>query len=251
MIILGLTGNIGSGKTTFAKFLVDIEAKSRHFESWQIIAEVANQLRKSHSQHPAPSDIAAINDWLSVLPEIVTKVCHKQVEPQQIIITADRLRQAPDSYAKLLEYLELMVDQPTLQTGSINEASKETFRSLLQWLGGYLVKTVGSGIWYDELISRLKLTPEIELATFGGVRFPGDARRIVEAGGQIIRVERPSIAAKDANEVTERERGLIVPDTVVVNNAGLTELQNCAVKLWKDLKHNRLAKRYLADRIQA
>jgi hypothetical protein len=251
MILVGVTGSIGSGKTTFSQYLAEQAGKSAHFESWQLVAEVANRLRQSTDQHPAANDIEAINAWLRALPPIVTEVCHKAVDFEQIRLTPAKLREAPDNYAKLLQYLEMITDQPDLQKGIIDDESKETFRSVLQWLGGYLVKTVGAGVWYDEIVRQIQDTPGIELATVGGVRFPGDARRIVNAGGSIICISRPEIGTMDANEITERERGLIVPDTTIVNDAGLPELLSCAAKVWKDLQSSQLVTEYVASRPQA
>lgn len=251
MQIVGVTGSIGSGKTTFAQFLADNAGRSKHFESWQLIAEVANAFRVSAPQHPASTDIEAINAWLQALPPIVAQVCHKPVEFEQIRLTAIKLREAPDNYAKLLQYLELMSAQPELQAVEITEVSKETFRSLLQWLGGYFVKTVGTGIWYDEIIRRIQNENNLDLATVGGVRFPGDARRVTHAGGSIISIDRPSIGTQDAAEITERERGLIVPDTTIVNDAGLSELRSTAACVWKDLVEAKPATEYTTSQIQA
>jgi dephospho-CoA kinase len=44
MIILGMTGPIGHGKTTFADALSDLVPSTVHFESSLIIAEVANDM---------------------------------------------------------------------------------------------------------------------------------------------------------------------------------------------------------------
>lgn len=251
MQIVGVTGSIGSGKTTFAQFLANSAGRSKHFESWQVIAEVANIFRAVTQHHPKSTDIVAINAWLQALPPIVSDVCRKPVEFEQIRLTAVKLREAPDNYAKLLEYLELMASQPELQTVQITEESKETFRSLLQWLGGYFVKTIDTGIWYDEIIRRIRLESDLDLATVGGVRFPGDARRITHAGGIIAYIDRPSIGTQDAAEITERERGLIVPDTTIINDAGLPELRSTAAKVWKDLVGSSLVTEYKSSKIQA
>lgn len=248
---MGMTGSIGSGKTTFAEYLAEQTDRHAHFESWIVVAEVANKLRRATSQHPPATDTEAINSWLHILPSIVTEVCHKPVDFEQIRLTPTKLREAPDNYAKLLQYLELMTSQPHLQDDDITEETKAVFRSLLQWLGGYFVKTVGAGIWYDELISRVQNTESIDLATIGGVRFPGDARRVVSAGGRIICISRPDIVTQDASEITERERGLIVPDTTIINDAGLPDLLSCAAKLWKDLHNDCLVTTYTASKVQA
>lgn len=251
MILVGITGSIGSGKTTFAQFLAEQTDRHAHFESWEVVAQVANELRTQKIPHPKADDVAAINAWLQCLPAIIEKICHKTADFHQIELSEAQLHQAPDNYTKLLEYLELMSAKPELQIGKITEASKETYRSILQWLGGYLVKTVGAGIWYDEIVRRIQSREDIDLATVGGVRFPGDARRIVSAKGSVICINRPSIAIKDATEITERERALIVPDATIINDAGLPELLSCAARVWKDLGAQQLLTEYTASEVQA
>ena len=112
-----------------------------------------------------------------------------------------------------------------------------------------MVKIMGSGIWYDELIRRAQSTPNVEHATIGGVRLPGEARRIVSAGGSVISIKHPDINTKDPNEITERERALIVPDTTIINNAGLPELLSVAALVYKDLQGSRLVTEYKASSI--
>lgn len=251
MILIGLTGSIGSGKSTFAQYLAEQTERHTHFESGLLIAEIANMLRQKANSSPSPTDIQAMNAWLEILPPIVEEVAHKTVEYKQLRITTTMLKEAPDNYVKLLDYLKLMQSRPELQNSQINDTNKETFRSLLQWLGGYLVKIVGSGIWYDELIRRAQASVDVELATIGGVRFPGEARRILSAGGSVICISRPSIGTKDATEITERERALIVPDTTIINDAGLPELLSVAALVWKDLRDSRLVTEYKSSSIQA
>lgn len=247
MIIVGLTGSIGSGKTTFAQFVAERAGKHAHFESWELVAEVANSLRASNDFSPVSSDTIAVNKWLEPLPGIIEQICHKKATLQQIALAEHKLTDSPDSFVKLFEYLDNMTNRPELLAQVITEENKETFRNILQWLGGYLVKTVGAGVWYDEIVRRIQAQPKLDLATVGGVRFPGDARRISQAGGKIILITRPSIEVQDAGEVTERERGLIEPDTTVINNSSLANLESCAHAVWTDLKAGKLASEYSAS----
>ena len=81
--------------------------------------------------------------------------------------------------------------------------------------------------------------------------FPGEARRIVSVGDSVICISRPSVSTQDATEITERERALIVPDTTIINDAGLPELLSVAALVWKDLRDSRLVTEYKSSSIQA
>jgi hypothetical protein len=246
MILLGLTGAIGSGKTTLAHMLDDMAASSAHYETWMIIAEVANELRRAEDGRPAPDDPAAITEWLQALPAIVQAITHTKLDPEHTVVSIEKLAAHPEHYSKLLEYLVTVQSMPQLAQIDINEGNKELFRPILQWLGGFLVYAAGPGIWYDEIVRRIKAQPSLDLVTVGGVRYPGDAERIVGAGGTILRVERPDIGTKDHLDLTERERAMIQADSVILNNGGLDELNRCASLIYSDLVAGTLKPEYSA-----
>jgi hypothetical protein len=247
MIIVGLTGSIGSGKTTFADYLAEQTQRSGHWESWQVVAEVANLLRASSPEHPNPDDLSAINAWLQALPSIIEKICHKQVLFEQVRLNNADLSKSPADYEKLFQYLKLVRNQPELQSAEINEARKEELRSILQWLGGYLAKTCGGDIWYAEIIRRIEAQPGLQLATIGGVRFLADAACIKKAGGLIAAIARPGLQARDTNDPTERERNQIEIDVTIYNDGNLRQLGASAKKLASDMLSNNVAKEYHAD----
>jgi hypothetical protein len=234
MIIVGLTGSIGSGKTTFANYLAAQFKYAGHWESWQLIAEVAEALRADGS-HPALRDISAINHWLEPLPGIVKRICHKPAAFADLKLSEGVNRDAPE-YQKLFQYLELVKARPELGSGPVDEARKEDLRSILQWLGGYLAAKCGGDIWYAEIIRRVRAEAELELATIGGVRFPADAACIKEAGGLIVAIDRPDWISRDKSDPTERERGRIQADITIGNDGTLAQLQRCAQKVAADLR---------------
>ena len=249
MVIVGLTGGIQHGKTTFAGLLAKNARVHQHWESWEVVAEVANALRHENPIHPAPDNIAGINAWLAPLPDIIATCVHCPADYTQFALTPERLQAEPLHFAKLFEYLELMQAQPQLQSGDITDTTRQQFRSLLQWLGGYLVKTVNDGIWYDEIIRRIHLaeSTDLELATVGGVRFPGDAERLRNARGFIIEIQRPGMREADKQDLTERERKLITADSCIINDGDLGQLAGCAQKVYDDLQQRTLAKQYTAS----
>jgi hypothetical protein len=247
MIIVGLTGSIGSGKTTFADFLAGQFRHAKHYESWQLIAEVAESLR-SNGAHPDPNDVNAVNAWLMPLPEAIEEICHKRVAFGDIKLDPGVVRDSAE-YTKLFQYLELAQSRPELAEGPIDEARKEDLRSILQWLGGYLAAKCGGDIWYGEIIRRIQAESGLELATIGGVRFLADAQCVRQASGMIIAVDRSGWTARDKTDPTERERARIQVDSIVYNDGALTQLQACAQEVASDLKgHNLLAKYRASER---
>lgn len=246
MQIVGMTGSIGSGKTTFGELLDQQTTHSRHWESWQIVAEVANGLRAQGST-PAPDDIEGINAWLAILPDLAQKVVLANLPPEACIVSLEKIHSAPTEYIKLLEYLSDVQGGATDGSTPITDINKEANRSILQWLGGYLFIHDGPGVWYKELLRRVDAAGDaLELATIGCVRFPDDAKRVVAAGGVIIRVERGTEPAQDANDLTERDRSETVATTVVHNNGTIDELAAVAQTIWADLKAGSLQSEYWA-----
>ncbi|CAN5117757.1 hypothetical protein BH09PAT3_BH09PAT3_2570 [soil metagenome] len=248
MIIAGITGSIGHGKTTFANLLADQCNAARHFESWELVAEVASALKDEQPLHPAPDDLDAVNEWLFPLADIVSFHVHTSIEFNDIKLTDARLAKHPEHYEKLFEYLQTIQHQPSLATLPITADSKEAFRPLLQWLGGYLVARAGSGVWYDEIVRRIAhlRTSGCDIVTIGGVRYPGDAERLRNAGAVIIDIQRPELPIQDLLDITERERTLIEPDCLVVNNGTLADLNTCAAVVYEDLSLRQLGDKYTA-----
>lgn len=249
MVIVGLTGDIGSGKTTFGTFLGQNAKQHIHLESSELIAEVANDLKLNLDPQNIPSsaNIAAINDWLDHLPGILKQRTNTEVNVNNILLDASDIVQQPDLYSKLFNYLALIKAKPDLISQEITASNKAEHRALLQWLGGYLAKRVSIHLWFKELLRRGKLDSSIDLLTVGGVRFPGDAECIKHADGYIISLQRPGQVTQDKLDITERERASVVADTQVINNSGLLQLELIAKTVWADLKANNLKSVYTAN----
>lgn len=249
MIIVGITGAIGHGKTTLADYLGQEVGSYQHYESSQIIVEVANALRRSGPLHPAVTDMEGINNWLTSLTSVLNICVHLSPPLESFALTTKRLNDHPEHYEKLFAYLSLMESSPELQTVEITADNKATFRPFLQWLGGYLVKTVSPGIWYEEIMRRIRMNAErgMQLATIGGLRFPQDAEIIRNNGGFILEIKRPGSTNLDLDDITERERKLIAVDAVVSNDSNLADLQQVAHRIYHDLKHRDLRPSYQAS----
>lgn len=247
MILLGITGPIGHGKTTLAQFLAQQEPEAYLAETSQIIAEVADRLNKFFFwEAPTEIDLNSVNRWLAHLPAIVEAVTHTHVDQSQVTLLEHIVNKNPDDYEKLWEYIHDARHNQALLSEHITPENKMAYRSLLQWLGGYLVTHVDAGIWYNELVRRAKTaeTYGCKLFIIGGVRFPGDATIVRSAGGKVIRISRPGAVEMDKSDPTERERSNISADASILNNGDLDELLHCSVRLYHDLLNNKLKKTY-------
>lgn len=254
MILLGITGPIGHGKTTLANFLTQLEPTAQQAESSQIIAEVANKLNVFFdSEQPNESDIASVNRWLAHLPQILQGITQTIVPEDKVHLTKNDVTRHPADYEKLWEYIAAARTNPSLAHQPITSDNKQQYRTLLQWLGGYFVTHVDSGIWYNELIRRSQSAAKQGCALFviGGVRFPSDGQIVQAAGGAVIQITRPGSQELDVMDPTERERSKIRHDTLVINDGSLTQLKKVAGQLYSDLRHSTVQKRYQAQATSA
>lgn len=247
MILLGITGPIGHGKSTLADFLVEQEPQSRQAETSQVIAEVADRLNTFFAREaPTELDLHTVNQWLQHLPAILEAVTHTHIPQEKVVLLEQDVTSSPQDYQKLWEYIYEARHNPKLTIEHINAANKGAYRALLQWLGGYFVTHVDRGIWYNELVRRARHaeTEGCKLFVIGGVRFPGDAEIVRAAKGRIIGINRPGVVELDQRDPTERERSKIRPDALVLNNGSLAQLEAIARELYADLLGDELRKQY-------
>jgi hypothetical protein len=245
MHIVGVTGDIESGKSTFADYLAAKITPSAHFESGEIITEVANALN-SQELIPAVDDFEAINRWISAVPSILKDVVCKDVAFDTIKLTEERRTAHPEYYEKLFAYLSALNENAALRYQTINAKNKDQFRSLLQWLGGYLATVVDGGIWYEEILRRVEEHAPIALATIGGVRFPADAAVIYQHKGIVVEVERPDLLTRDGADITEKHRKSIKVVSRLINNGSLEDFRTCVGIFADDLVTNHLKTVYYA-----
>lgn len=237
--IIGITGPIGSGKSTLAEFLCAVEPDHAHYETSSLIAEVADDFNRALSGELAfettSNNVELINQALIWFIEAISEKLHQELSWNQLAVTKQQLISQPELFEKILLYVDLAKKQPSILDTHITAANKETYRPLLQWLGGYLVAKIRSTIWYDELFRRIALRDtQKSLVIIGGVRYPSDAAIVREHGGIIVGVTRAGLDA-DTTDITESSRELIKPDVSVHNNGTLSELQQTVEQLWFDL----------------
>jgi len=246
--ILGITGAIGSGKSTFAHYLCEIEPSHVRYETSDLIAEVAEDFNRALSGELAfettSNTVELVNQALIWFIESISEKLHHQVTWNQLAVTQHNLAAHPEFFEKMLLYVDTIKKQPTLLDALITPENKETYRPLLQWLGGYLVAKISNTIWYDELFRRIRLHDDDKnLVIVGGVRYPSDAIVVREHGGIIVGIERKDLTA-DALDVTEASRSGIKADLLIHNDGSHEQLQLIAEELWNDLTGNKTKASY-------
>jgi len=247
MNIIGVTGQIGHGKSTFARLVGECAFSYQQFESGQVVTEVANAWQAATKMPPQPTQ-AGLNNWISLLPPIMWDIVHAETDKTLLQFTAGDQQQDPSMFDKLYQYAELVQAQPNLLRETITAENKELFRPLLQWIGGYMVKMVNPGVWYDEIVRRIQRSEAEghDLAIVTGLRFPGDAERILSARGIIVRVIRNDAPDRDQTDPTEREQLTIPYQVTVHNNGSLAELAEAACRLHKDMSQGQMQVAYYA-----
>lgn len=252
MVIIGITGGIGHGKSTMADAFGRVEPRSRHLESFTVIAEVVNAWHKQTKAVPNPHKLDQVNYWIQLLPGILAQTVHEQVNPASLQFGLKEVAAQPEFYEKLFTHLQNLKKRPDLLTSQLTELNKAEYRPILQWLGGYLVARVDPGIWYKELMRRAAgfSAEGGQLCTIGGLRYPSDAAIVRSGGGYILLIHRPLMNELDLTDPTERERYKIQPDITVVNDAGMPELLACAQSIYTDIRLGKVQSRYVTSDTQ-
>lgn len=242
MILLGMSGPISHGKSTFAAAIMELEPHTIHLESSLVVARVANAMHAAMRELPDPYDVGSLNSWLHVLPSVLSETVHVEATYEQLKLDTTSIEQHPVEYQKLIMHVENLHRQPELAQQAITIDNKETYRPFLQWLGGYLVKRVDPGIWYHEIVRMVHdaETTGCKVCIVGGLRFPTDASILRHAGGIIIKVYRPGHLQNDMLDPTERERDNITVDCTIMSNGTVDDVKRCAKQVLHDIANNQL-----------
>lgn len=244
MVIIGITGPIGHGKTTLGQAFQALQTYATHYESSDVITDLAQAWLQAAPELPKSDDIPAINHWLKALVPILNQTFDVNASLDDIKLTKELVENHPSDYDKLFAFLE----QPHVDLSSPEYEAKENYRTLLQWMGGYFVKKIDDGIWYNYIVKQINKDKEdgVSLCTVGGLRYPRDAEIFKTTGGVIVGIERPGVKQADLDDMTERQRRDIPVDTVLLNNGDVNDLQNTARLIYEDIIANKLQKQYSA-----
>lgn len=246
--LLGITGNIGSGKTTFSLFLGELVQNHAVHETNVPIIEVANRfnqlLEAELNFETTDDDMELVNQALIWMPDVLTEHLHFDTTWSHLALTPKEQRAHPKLYEKLFVYLAAVRGNPKLVERSITSQNKSDYRPLLQWLGGYFVAKLSPTIWYNELFRRIDLhDSRCDLIIINGLRYPDDAAILRSRSGRVIAIERPD-SLVNSSDITETERHAITPDIIVRNNGSLDQLQKTATHLWNDIASGKPQKTY-------
>lgn len=249
--LLGITGAIGSGKTTFAVLLSDQVEDHACYETSTPIIEVANRfnqlLEAELNFETTDDDTELVNQVLIWMPDILTEHLHFDTTWNRLAVTAKDKRIHPELYEKLFAYINQVRASQNIVEQTINIDNKHIYRSLLQWLGGYLVAKLGPTIWLDEIFRRIDMHDATRsLVTITGLRYPSDSELVRKHRGRIIHVVRDT-PQPDNNDITEAQRSLITPDITVFNNGTLEQFEAVATALWNDIAAGKPKKEYRAN----
>lgn len=238
MHIFGITGPIGHGKTTLANALMQLERPAVHMESSMIIGAVANEWMATFRKELLidPIDYQILNDWFDDLARVVSQQI-KPIKPELLHITHEQVLAEPKYVYKLFMHLNLMRQGVIAIGETITEENKDRHRTILQWLGGYLVHRVDRGIWYEQIEKHLQKAKAdgVKLYVVGGIRYPYDAEVVRRNGGIIVKLVRADLPERELADVTEEHRAEIKPDTVVISDAAPAALDELIKSLYSDL----------------
>jgi len=254
MLILGITGPIGHGKSTLAKAFMAIDKSAVRFESSTIIAEVANEWLKNFPKELLidAQNYEILEAWTTELAIILSKQLQIKVHPEQLLITKKTFKKEPETVARLLRYIDLIQQGVVEINSEINDGNKDKNRAILQWLGGFLVIRVGEGIWYDEIERRIHKaeTDGKSLCLVGGIRYPYDAEVIRRNGGKVAKLVRKDLPARDSSDITEAHWQNLEVDTVIKSKASKEALAEMAHAIYEDLLNNDLLPEYDSEDFQ-
>ncbi len=251
MILVGLSGGIGQGKSTVGKMLRQLGkvGPDCDLESSYVVTDVLNAWL---IEWPQPLDrstdlIDLANQLIQLLPEVVSSFSPYRVTADDLqILRTDSSRAAN---AKLMEYL-----QNRRQSNNENvefplpltPENKGLHRDLMQWIGAVMVEKVNGRFWSDITGARVDQLKAVghDCVTVGGIRSEGDAAMIRERGGVVVRVLRPGATAD--NDPTETWMNSWKADVEVINNGSLEELHQTVQNFWDDLGAGKVKPAYQA-----
>lgn len=245
-----MTGEIQNGKTTVTNILLEELPHAVSFETGEVITEVANAMNSQLNLETDIRSISNMNLWIENMPPILKSVANVDVSVEDLQFSYEQYEQNPKLYQKLFEFAACINTDPQKAAVTITPATKEQYRSELQWIGGYCAKKISPIIWFDELILRSQLAEQegAEHSILNALRFPAEVPAVKKVGAHIVKILRPGQVAIDKTDITEQEADRIEADTTIINNGSLADLTVVTKEFASDYMCGKPLNMYIATR---
>jgi hypothetical protein len=160
MNILGITGFQHHGKSLLIELIKQADSTVLSNDTSLLISQVANHLNPSLRQHfsgQLPDDRAAVLTWANsaVIP-ILRASLHVTFDETALRFSPSDLAEHPERFETLWRYLVTIKENPGLLDAQITPDNKETYRPLLQWIGGFVTASTGVSLWYQEMVAQAR-----------------------------------------------------------------------------------------------
>lgn len=209
-ILIGLTGKRGSGKNTVGEFIKDWAEQNGQKAELQGFAD---RLKLSFSRIWVPD--ATLEEALAFCDTIknIGSIKHDTILPPELfnrfgVKNVISGREALQNYGteahRSVFGTDFWVDQLLAVDGNSDSADPN-------WVSGW--------------------SPDIDYAIITDLRFPNEAERIKELGGEVWEVTRPELNAQEDTHASEIPLPRVLVDEGIVNSGTLKELEQLTHKL--------------------
>ncbi|HEX4662128.1 MAG TPA: hypothetical protein VH144_00775 [Candidatus Saccharimonadales bacterium] len=242
--ILGLTGNIGAGKTETANILTAINPEKHvHYETSTYVSKIGDGFNAAFADHIEGDYIERVNKTFGDL-DFDLLFSASRIDSTKLLFDERDIEADPAHYEKLFAYMQNLDHDPALLDQPIAAGDKD----LYQWLGNHFVTRIHPHVWFREIFYDVKQRDaDKELIIVGGVRYPADATYVRTNGtntaGRIVEIERPDQTA-ERNTPSEIRRREIKADVRIINNGTLADLGDLCLRFYDDLQRGKLDHAY-------
>lgn len=223
-MIIGISGNINSGKDTVASILVYLYAVGKHkatFRDWVVKKDAYYESYKHKITHFAEG----LKDTLSQILWIPRDLFDNRLYKDELWYhpSTGKFIHEDDLKSNHVKYYDLDVKHNPF----IDRYGVVKIRTLIQTYGEHMKKIFSDGVWVMNSIRKASYIESIyKVCIIPDVRFQLEADAIMANGGVVIKINRPN------NEITSdhcSENNEIIGCQYVIENDGT--LQNLFYKI--------------------
>ena len=220
MIILGINGQIESGKDTFFEF-IPCQSKAR--------LAFADPLKREVAEFLAGTPVATLSSRVSHLGNVTI--------PQLQAMHDERVLAHNTPIIVIGKGGSLFwADEAALFSAMHDRTLKECFRTLMQWWGTEYRRAQDPAYWIKAAQAQVHLLEGTEFVCFTDMRFPNEAQLVTDLHGHTMRLRRPITDKTGPNRhVSETALDEWPFAFIIENTEGLDELKDSACWLWDHL----------------